>query len=157
MSFDLIFVLELVLVALLLLGAAAGALYLASRRGRGGGEVDSSEGLSGSSEQRANIDPHEFYKRTSLENDEDMRMHLYSVDDYRSQLGGDPRAYGNGNFIGALKAYRPVGNEWYDLPPERAAQVLDMKPGDYEIDGEHGVLLLHRLPHGLPTEARDVL
>jgi hypothetical protein len=151
-----IFVFELVLVALLILGAVAGALYLYSRNRRGGERTDPTEGLSGSREQRAAVDPREFYKRMSLENDEDMKMRLYSVNEYRNELGGDPRAHGDGRFVAVLKAYRPAGDEWYDLPPERAARVLGMEPGDYEVDGEHGVLLLHRLPHGLPAEARDV-
>lgn len=154
MNVSQIFTFELVLVALLILGAIVGALYLLSRNRRGGERVDRTEGLSGSSEQRAHRDPHEFYKRMSLENDEDMKMRLYSIDEYRSELGGDP---GSGRFVGALKAYRPVGEEWYDLPPDRAARVLDMKPEEYEVDGEHGVLLLRKLPHGLPGEARDVL
>ena len=157
MSFDAIFVVELVLVALLVLGAIAGALYLVSANRRGGERVDRSEGLSGSPEQRAAADPHEFYKRTSLENDEDMKMHLYSVAEYDKEFGRDLGSRGGRRFVAALKAYRPVGDEWYDLQPERAARVLDMSPDDYEVDGEHGVLLLRKLPHGLPLEARDLL
>ena len=157
MTFDIIFVLELVLVALLILGAIAGALYMAFGNRRGSERVDRTEGLSGSQEQRAAIDPHEFYKRTSLENDEDMKMHLYSASEYESEFGGDLRARGAGHFIAALKSYRPVGDEWYELQPERAARVLDLSPEDYEVDGEHGLLLLRKLPHGLPTEARDLL
>ncbi len=37
--------------------------------------------------------PHrEFYKRMSSENDEDMKMHLYSLDEYAGDLGGATRA-----------------------------------------------------------------
>ena len=157
MGFDLIFVAELLVVLLLVAGAIAGALYVFSQNRNGGERVDRSEGLSGSSEQRAQIDPHEFYKRMSLENDEDMKMHLYSVDEYEREFGSSLRSRGSGRFIGALKAYRPVGDEWYDFPPDRAARVLGMEDDAYEVDAEHGVLLLHKLPHGLPTEARDVL
>ena len=157
MGFDTIFVLELVLVALLVVGAIAGALYLVSANRRGGESVDPSEGLSGSPEQRVKADPHEFYKRTSLENDEDMKMHLYSVKEYAQEFGSNLRSHGEGRFVVALKAYRPVEDEWYEFPPERAARVLGMEPGDYEVDGEHGALLLRKLPHGLPTEARDLL
>ena len=157
MNFSQIFTFELVLVALLLLGAVAGGLYLLSRGGRAGDRADPTEGRSGLPEQRAQVDPREFYKRMTLENDEDMKMRLYSMDDYRRELGGDPGSHGGGRFVAALKAYRPVDDEWYDFPPERAARILDMKPGDYEIDGEHGALLLRRLPHGLPAEARDLL
>ena len=84
-------------------------------------------------------------------------MHLYSVNEYEREFGSDLRAHGAGRFVAALKSYRPVGDEWYDLPPERAARVLDLSPEDYEVDGEHGILLLRKLPHGLPTEARDIL
>lgn len=156
MGFDTLFVFELVLVVLLILGGIAGALYLHSRNRRGGERVDRSEGLSGSPEQRAEADPHEFYMRTSLENDEDMKIHLYSLDEYEDEFGG-LRSQGGGRFVAALKSYRPVGDEWYDLPPQRAADVLKLAPGEYEVDGEHGALLLRKLPHGLPIEARDLL
>lgn len=157
MGFDIIFVLELVLVLLLALGAIAGAFYISSMNRRGGERVDRSEGLSGSPEQRVEADPHEFYKRTSLENDEDMKMHLYSINEYESEFGSDLRSHGAGRFIAALKSYRSVEDEWYDVPPERAARVLDLLPEEYEVDGEHGALLLRKLPRGLPIEARDLL
>ena len=66
-------------------------------------------------------------------------------------------ASGAGRLVGAIKAYRPVGDEWYDFPPDRAADVLDLAPEEYEIDRELGVLLLKKLPRGLPPEARDIL
>jgi hypothetical protein len=56
-----------------------------------------------------------------------------------------------------MKAYRPVGDEWYDFTPDRAADVLNLAPEEYEVDRERGVLLLRRLPRGLPSEARNVL
>ncbi len=109
-------------------------------------------------ERRAPREPRrEFYKRISLENDEDMKMRLYSLDEYRGELGGDVEDSGARRFVGAIKAYRPVGNEWYDFPPDRAADILDLAPEDYEVDRERGVLLLRKLPRGLPPEARDVL
>jgi hypothetical protein len=157
MGFDFVFALELVLAALLILGAIAGAFYIASSNRRGGEPGDGTEGRSGSAEQRAQADPHEFYKRTSLENDEDMKMHLYSVNEYETEFGSDLHSRGGSRFVAALKSYRPVGDEWYALPPERAARVLDLSPDDYEVDSQHGVLLLHKLPHGLPIEARDLL
>lgn len=156
MNFDVIFVLELVLVLLLILGAIGGAIYLSSSNRRGGERIDASEGLSGSLEQRVKADPHEFYMRTSL-NDEDMKIHLYSLNEYKGEFGGDLQSKGAGRFVAALKSYRPVGDEWYELPPERAARVLHLSPGEYEVDGEHGALLLHKLPRGLPIEARDLL
>lgn len=157
MDFGQIFTFELILVVLLVLGAIIGALYLAAQNRRGGERVDPSEGLSGSPQQRAEADPHEFYKRMSLENDEDMKMHLYSVSEYEGEFGADLRSRGPRRFVAALKSYRPVGDEWYELPPERAARALDLPPDDYEVDAEHGALLLHKLPHGLPSEARDIL
>lgn len=155
MGFDVIFV--LVLVVLLVLGAVAGAFYLSSSKRRGGEQIDRSEGLSGSPEQRAKSDPHEFYMRTSLENDEDMKIHLYSINEYEDEFGGSFQSQGAGRFVAALKSYRPVGDEWYVLPPKRAAGILDLSPREYEVDGDHGALLLHKLPRGLPIEARDLL
>ncbi len=123
MGFDFVFALKLVLVALLILGAIAGAFYIASSNRRGGEPGDGTEGRSGSAEQRAQADPHEFYKRSSLENDEDMKMHLYSVNEYEMEFGRDLHSRGGSRFVAALKSYRPVGDEWYALPPERAARV----------------------------------
>ncbi len=157
MGLDVIFILELVLVVLLILGAIGIAFYLYSSNRRGGERMDRSEGRSGSPEQRVEADPHEFYMRTSLENDEDMKIHLYSLDEYEGEFGGNLQSRGAGRFVAALKSYRPVGDEWYDLPPERAASVLHLSSGEYEVDGEHGALLLRKLPRGLPIEARDLL
>ena len=157
MGFDSIFVLELLLVAPLVLGPIIGDLYLGARNRGGGERVDPYERLYVNSKQRAKADPHEFYKRTSLENDEDIKMHLYSVDEYEKEFRSIPSTSGAGRFVAALKSYRPVGDEWFDFAPERAARVLDLSPQDYEVDGEHGILLLRKLPHGLPTEARDIL
>lgn len=147
-----------------------GALYITvtNRRGRretgrevGNTDAPAGTGPDGPEEATGRSVPHvphhEFYKRMSLENDEDMKMHLYSLDEYTGDLGGDTEAFGAGRFVGAMKAYRPVGDEWYDFPPDRAADVLDLAPEEYEVDRERGVLLLRKLPRGLPSEARDVL
>lgn len=166
-----VFTFELLLITVVVVVAVAAALYLVvtNRRkrretGREVGSADVPMGLgpsgpdSDATERRAPREPRrEFYKRMSLENDEDMKMHLYSLDEYRGELGGDVEASGARRFVGAIKAYRPVGDEWYDFPPERAADVLDLAPEEYEIDRERGVLLLRKLPRGLPPEARDVL
>ena len=162
MDFNLLFGIELLLVVLLAVGAIIGVVRLTAqnRRGAQDGRGTPANGA------RADRAPEtstprqptrEFYKRTSLENDEDMKMRLYSLDEYRSELGGDPEAHGGGRFVAALKAYQPVGDEWYDLPADRAAPLLDLSPGEYEVDEERGVLLLRKLPRGLPTEARDVI
>ena len=47
--------------------------------------------------------------------------------------------------------------EWYDYSPRKAAEVLELAPQDYEVDGDRSALLLRRLPPGLPPEARDDL
>lgn len=164
------FTFELLIVAVLVVVVVGGALYITvtnRRKERETGREVGSAGIpvgvgpEGPDEDAGRSAPHvphrEFYKRMSLENDEDMKMHLYSLDEYRGELGGDTGAFGNERFIGALRAWRPVGDEWYDFPPDRAADVLDLAPEEYEVDRERGVLLLRRLPRGLPTEARDVL
>ncbi len=167
-----VFTFELLLITVVVVGAVAAALYLVvtNRRkrretGREVGSADAPTGLGpggpdadDATERRAPRElRREFYKRMSLENDEDMKMRLYSLDEYRGELGGDVENSGAGRFVGAIKAYRPVGDEWYDFPPERAADVLDLAPEEYEVDRERGVLLLRKLPRGLPPEARDVL
>jgi hypothetical protein len=92
-----------------------------------------------------------------LETDEEMKLRLYSLDEYESDLGGDAEVAREGNFVAALRAYRPVDDEWYDYPPDKAAGVLELVPEDYEVDTARGALLLKRLPRGLPESARDVL
>lgn len=101
--------------------------------------------------------PHEYFKSMGLETGEEMKMRVYSLDEYAEELGGDAHAARSGHHIAVLKAYRPVDDGWYDYPPDRAARVLGLAPEDYEVDAQHGALLLKRLPHGLPRSARDVL
>ena len=86
-----------------------------------------------------------------------MKARLYYITEYENQLGGDQSTPGSGDFVGALKAYRWLDSEWYDYSPDRAADVLELAPEDYEVDEEHKALLLKRLPHGTPTPVRDVL
>jgi hypothetical protein len=50
-----------------------------------------------------------------------------------------------------------LDEEWHDYDPEKAAKVLELAPGDYEVDRERQALLLRRLPPGMPTSARDAL
>ena len=85
-----------------------------------------------------------------------MKIRLYSIEQYRDGLGG--AATGDGGFIAALKAYRLLeDDEWHDYAPNEAAEVLELTPEDYEVDGERSALLLRRLPPGMSYEARDVL
>ena len=98
----------------------------------------------------------EFYKSMGLETMEDMKLCVYSVEEYRDELGGT-RAGSNGGFVAALKSYRQLDDEWVEYSPRKAADVLELTPQDYEVDEEHSALLLRRLPPGLPESARDVL
>ncbi len=107
--------------------------------------------------QRAAAPPRrEFNKSKGLvTHEEDTKIRLYSVEQYRDELG-QTIAREDG-FVGALKAYRWFEDEWYDYSPRKAADVLELAPQDYEVDKERSALLLRRLPPGLPVSARDVL
>ena len=98
----------------------------------------------------------EFYKSMGLETTEDMKIRVYSVEEYWGELGGT-RARSHGGFVAALKSYRQLDDEWVEYSPRKAADVLELAPEDYEVDQEHSALLLRRLPPGLPTASRDVL
>ncbi len=91
-----------------------------------------------------------------LETTEDMKLRLYSIEQYRNGFGGAHTAGGN-DFLAAIKAYRQLDDEWVEYSPRKAADVLELATEDYEVDEEHSALLLRRLPPGLPVEARDVL
>jgi hypothetical protein len=92
-----------------------------------------------------------------LETSEDMKLRLYSSAEYESELGGESYALSASGFLAALKAYRMLDGEWYDYSPQKAAGVLELSNGDYEVDRQRRALLLRRLPPGLPTSARDTL
>lgn len=172
MSLDTIFTLEVVLVVVLVVAAAGGAIYLAvsNRRARRetGREVNTANIPVGTtaleeSAEDATIERatpreprREFYKSMGLETTEDMKIRLYSIEEYRDELGGT-RARPDSGFVAATKAYRQLDEEWYDYSPRKAADVLELAPEDFEVDGERSALLLRRLPPGLPPEARDDL
>ena len=90
----------------------------------------------------------------SAETSEEMKTCLDSLGEYERELGGGAR---EDRFVAALKAYRPVEDEWYDYLPDRAAGVPELAPEDLEVDGKRGALLLKRLPRGLPELASDEL
>ncbi len=95
----------------------------------------------------------EVYKSVSLETDWDMKIRLYSPDEYRVEFGEELAS----GFVGAAKSYRPIADRYDEFPPERAASLLELRERDYEVDAEHGALLLRRFPPGTPIEAIDDL
>lgn len=167
MNLDLAFTLELLLVAALITAAAAAALYVLFRNRRTRRETGREVGSAGVPVGLGPDDPEdggeapprqeprrEFYKSMGLETTEEMKVRLYSVAEYRDELGGTARG---GEFRAALKAYRQIDDEWYGYDPRKAADVLELPPGDYEVDEQRSALLLRQLPPGLPPAARDVL
>ena len=89
-----------------------------------------------------------------------MKMRLYSLNDYESELKGDGDAFGRDGYVAALKAYgrtdsMMLEDEWLECSPRKAAGLLGLAPGEYGVDEEHKAILLRRLPHGFPACARD--
>ncbi len=173
MSLDTMFTLEVVLVVVLVAAAAGGAIYLAlsNRRARRemGGEVGTTGVPVGTAPEESAEDTierveraalrerrREFYKSMGLETMEDIKLRLYSIEEYQDELGGS-HARPDSGFVAATKAYRQLDEEWYDYSPRKVAEVLELAPEDYEVDGERSALLLRRLPPGIPPEARDAL
>jgi hypothetical protein len=154
---DLILLVEILLVLVLLAVVIGGGIYVlgAGRGGPSGGDSPVAEPARPSPpESPARRD---YYMRVSQEKEREIRLHLYSLDEYRDELGGDADEARGRGARAALKAYVPMEDDWYDLPPERAARDLGLNPDDYEVDGGRGALLLRSLPRGLPGSARDVL
>ena len=172
MSLDAIFTLELLLTVAVIVIIVAGATYLSlydrwgrretSRRVRTGNVpvgTARDEPTEGAAERVTSrrTPRREFYKSMGLETSEAMKLRLYSPADYESELGGESNALSASGFLAALKAYRMLDEEWYDYSPQKAAGVLELSPGDYEVDRQRQALLLRRLPPGMPTSARDTL
>lgn len=101
-------------------------------------------------------DGREFYKSLGLGTGEQLKIRLFTLDEYRDELGGDAGSAGRDRFIGALKAYRQLDGDWYETPPEKAAAPLDLGESEYRLDEERRVLLLKKLPPGIPPSARDL-
>ncbi len=176
MSLGTMFTFLLLLIIVVVAVAVGGAVYIAvanrrTRRETGrevgtadipvgtptGVEPDEDEGgYTGRVEPRDREPRREFYKSMGLETTEDMKLHVYSVEEYRDELGGAHTARGS-EFVAVIKAYRQLDDEWYAYSPRRAADVLELAPQDYEVDEERLALLVRRLPPGLPESARDVL
>lgn len=170
MSLETMFFFELVLVALVIIGTVAGAVYIGlhDRRirrqtGRLVGTADIAVGLApdelarGMTESPAPRQPprREFYERIGLQRGVEMKMRLYSLNDYESELKGDGDAFGRDGYVAALKGYMMLEDEWLDCSPRKAAGLLGLAPGEYGVDEEHKAILLRRLPHGFPACARD--
>src|SRR5215212_9798776 len=166
MSLDTLFTFELLLVAGMVAVIGGGALYITLRNrrirretGRRVGTADvpvataEDEAVKGVTERAAPPQPprREFYKSMGLKSSEDMKLRLYSPDEYESELGGEGDALSESGFVAALKAYRKLDEEWYDYSLDKAADVLELTSGDYEVDRERQALLLRRL---LPGYAR---
>jgi|SRR5215212_2718373 len=172
MSLDTIFTLELVLAVGVLVIIVAGAIYLSLHERRGQRQTSRRVSTGNVPAGTAHGEPtdgaadratsrrtprREFYKSMGLETSEDMKLRLYSSAEYESELGGESDALSASGFLAGLKAYRMLDGEWYDYSPRKAAGVLELSHGDYEVDRQRQVLLLRRLPPGLPTSAWDTL
>ena len=145
MSLDTMFTFLLLLLVVVVAIAVAGAAYImvANRRtrretGRRVGTVDVPVGTPVGVEPdedegsfTGRVEPREtrreFYKSMGLETTEDMKIRVYSVEEYRDELGGT-RAGSNGGFVAALKAYRQLDDEWVEYSSHRAADVLELAP-----------------------------
>lgn len=97
----------------------------------------------------------EFYKSLGLGTGEQVKVRLYTLGEYRDDLGG-AESFEDGEFIGALKTYSQLDGDWYETPPQNAAPALDLRESDYRLDSERSVLLLKKLPPGVPPAARDL-
>ena len=172
MDLQTMFIIELVLGVVLLIVMVGLLLYLARdhRRlrhetGRQVGTADmpvglaSAEPTNGATERVApHHTPHrEFYESIGPRRGEEMKLRLYSPENYHHELGGDGSALKRSGFIAALKAYKMLEGEWLEYPLQPAARLIRLAPEDYEVDEEHKTLLLRRLPHGFPVSARDAI
>ena len=172
MSLNAILTLELLLTVAVIVIIGAGAIYLSLHNRRGQRETSRRFGTGNVPAGTARDEPtdgvverptprrtprREFYKSMGLETSEDMKLRLYSSAEYESELGGESDALSASGFLAALKAYRMLDEEWYDYSPQKAAGVLELSHGDYEVDRQRQALLLRRLPPGMPTSARDTL
>lgn len=151
---DIFFLLLLGFLVLLAVIFAVGAAYITKNEGREKEEF-AEQARSRASERQG--DGREFYKSLGLGTGEQVKIRLFTLDEYREDLGGDDSSFGDEKFIGALKTYRQFDDDWYETPPEKAATPLDLGENDYRLDEERRVLLLKKLPPGIPPAARDLL
>src|SRR4028119_2200846 len=134
-TLEMLFSFEILLVALLTIWTVAGAVYIGphNRRirrptGRLVGTADIAVGLTpgeltrGVTESPAPRQPprREFYKRIGLQRGVEMKMCLYSLNDYESELKGDGDAFGRDGYVAALKGYMMLEDEWLECSPRKA-------------------------------------
>lgn len=147
-AFFIVFLALLVLLAVIL---AVGAAYVTKH------ESQEREDFQNEARQRASERKpggREFYKSLGLGTGEQVKVRLYTLDEYRDDLGGDTT--GGGRFIGAMKTYRQMSGDWYETPPQRSTEALGLGENDYSLDNERNILLLKKLPPGVPPSARDL-
>jgi hypothetical protein len=169
-NLEMLFSFELLLVALMIIWTVAGAVYITThdRRiqretGRQVGTADIAVGATsqkGTSVVAQGPAPHQpprrdFYERIGLQRGVEMKMRLYSLNDYESELKGDSDVFGRDGYVVALKGYMMLEDQWLDCAPRKVAGLLGLAPEEYGVDEEHGAILLRRLPHGFPACARD--
>lgn len=148
-----LFIALLALLVVLAVVFAVGAAYITRHEGEEREEFRNEARRRAAGRQG---DGREFYKSLGLGTGEQIKIRLFTLDEYRDELGGDADAAGGERFIGALKAYRRFDDDWYETPPEKAAAPLDLAEGEYRLDEERRVLLLKKLPPGIPPSARDL-
>ena len=172
MRHETMFIVDLLFLAFVIAGTAVLSIYIGmhDRRirretGRLVGTADIPVGLTpdelakGATENPMLRQPaqREFYERIGLERGAEMKVRLYSLNDCESELDGDGDALQRDGFMAALKAYTIPEDEWLECSPRKAADLLRLESGEYEVDEEHKAILLRRLPRGFPTCARDYL
>jgi hypothetical protein len=144
-------ILFVIVIVLLAIGLAR-----SRRRGNEVGVEGVSRQDSRQADPHAGSSPVEVYKSVGLEEKWEMKIRLYTPDEYGEQLGGDPQSLEREGFVAAGKAYRPVeGEGWIEVPLKRAAELLELHEGEYEEDPDRSALLLRRLPPGLPASVQD--
>jgi hypothetical protein len=111
-----LFTFELLFAAVVIVVAVGGAVYLTARNRRIRRETGREVGTTDPTGVTARGEPaespttgaapprREFYKSMGLETDEDLKVRLYSLEQYQDELGGTIAL--EGDFVGALKAYR---------------------------------------------------
>ena len=150
-----LFIVEIAVVVVLVCAVIFGAIYISRSRERDSPRGSANSGGQAGGEAERQQTPLKFYKTMSHEAEGEIQVHLYSPEEYRDMLGGDPGAGKNGEFVAVLKAYKYLENDWYEMRPERSAELLEMQGDDYETDEARTALLVRKLPPGTPYAARE--